>query len=78
MAESCFIIYTYRTFFIQSSIEKHFSCFHVLASMNNASMNIGGNISLQIFSVLGFFFGGGGKYPKEELLGHMETAFLIV
>ena len=40
--------YMYHVPFIRSSIEGHFDCFHVLATMNNAAVNLGLHISLQI------------------------------
>ena len=46
------------------SMDGHFSCFHILAIVNNAAVNIGMHICFQI-SVSVFF----GKIPEVELLG---------
>ena len=47
-------MYVYHIFFIQSSIEGAFDCLHVLPTLNNAAMNIGGQIILQI-NIFEFF-----------------------
>ena len=57
--------------FVQSPTKGHLGCFRVLATMNNAAVNIQAPICLWIFSNLG------GRHPKEGLLGQMVTWFLI-
>ena len=55
-------------------LNRHLDCFHVLAVMSNAAMNIAVHVSFQI-SVFVFFFKD--IYPGVELLGHMVVLFLV-
>ena len=42
------IVYMYHSFFIHVSADGHLGCFHVLAIINSAVMNIGLHVSLSI------------------------------
>ena len=50
MAQLYSIVYMYHILFIYSSVDGHLGYFHVLASVNNAAMNIRVHISFQIKS----------------------------
>ena len=57
--------------FIQSSVRGHLGCFHVLAIVNNAAVNIGVQGSFWVMFISGFIC------PKVGLQGHMVVLFLV-
>ena len=44
----------YHSFLIHSSADGHLGCFHVLAIINSAAMNIGVHVSLKNLELLDF------------------------
>ena len=66
-------MYVYHIFFISSSVDGYLGCFHLLAIVNSATMEIEVCISFQISGLLFFL----DIYPGVEFLDHMVVVFLI-
>ena len=60
----------YHNFFIHSSVDGHLDCFHVLATVNSATMNIRVHVSFKFWIPQGI-------YLEVVLLGCMVVLFLV-
>ena len=65
----CVCIHTHtHIFFIHSSVDGHIGCFHVLAIVNSAAMNIVVHVSFWIIVSSGYIC------PEVRLLDHMARS----
>ena len=66
------MVYMYHSFLVQSSADGHLGCFHVLAMINRAAMNIGVHVSLSDLRLLGSHLQGVwgtlifGAFPESQ------------
>ena len=69
----------YHSFFIHSSVDGHLSCFHVLAIVNSAAVNIGVHVSFSILVSSEYMPSSGivGSYSSfiPSFLRNLRTVF---
>ena len=58
---------THTTSFIQSSVDGHLDCFHVLAIVNSAAVNIGVHVSFRITVFVGYM-------PRSGIAGSYDNS----
>ena len=61
----------YHHFIIHSSVNGHLGCFHVLAIVNRAAMNIAVRVSFSILVSSEYM-------PNSGIAGHMVVFFLVL
>ena len=70
MAEWYSIVYVYHIFLNHSSVNRHLGCFHVLAIVNSAAMNIRVRVSFRIIVLSGYM-------PRSGIAGSYGNSIFI-
>ena len=60
-------IYMYHIFFINSSVDGHLGCYHVLAIVNSAAMSIGVHVSFKSMVFSGYI-------PRSGIAGSYDSS----
>ena len=58
-------MYVYHSFFTHSSVSGHLGCFHVLAIVNSAAVNIGVHVSFSVLVSSGYM-------PRSGIAGSFD------
>ena len=63
--------------FIRSSVDRHLGCFHVLAVVNSAAMNMGEHVSFRTIVLSGYLHRSGitESYGNSSFLRNLHTVF---
>ena len=67
----------YHIFFIHPSVDGHLGCFHVLALVNSAAMNVGVCVSFLIMVLFGFMPRSGIAGTYGNSIFSLKNNFLV-
>ena len=76
----CVCVHAYHIFFIHSSLSRHLGFFHILASVNNASLNMGRHwrdLQYPVFISFAYISRDGNAGSCDSCLNFWETSILF-